>query len=365
MNYAAILGLGTAVPEHFIQQRDAAEQIGHFCELNEAQLQRLHQVHQQAGVATRHSVVLQSSTNGQSARQVFYEQASRMGGSPGPTTATRMQWYEQHAGPLVTTAAQRALDDADVRAAEVTHLITVSCSGFAAPGPDYTLINELNLPRGVQRTHVGFMGCHGAINAMRVAKAFCEADPRACVLVAAVELCTLHLQYGFEMQGVVSNSLFADGAAAAVCRCETTSTRPRIASSGAYYLENSKPAMGWRIGDHGFQMTLARSVPRLIRENLRTWMSDWLTSCNTSIDEVAHWAVHPGGPRILEACREALNLPEDALNASEQVLADYGNMSSPTILFVLERLLGTDARPPIVVLGFGPGLAIEALLLNN
>src|SRR5690606_3984958 len=228
-----------AVPEHRITQDDAAEQIASFCQLSAAQQQRLHQVHRQTGIATRHSVVLQSSTNGEAARQVFYERGG-VRDTRGPSTAARMRWYEDHAGPLAAQAARRALERSAVLPDEVTHLVTVSCSGFAAPGPDYSLIQDLDLPRSVQRPHIGLMGCHGALNALRVAQAFCQADRRACVLIGAVELCTLHLQYGFEMQDVISNALFADGAAAAVCRAaELRAGDWSIAACGSHYLANS------------------------------------------------------------------------------------------------------------------------------
>lgn len=363
---AAIAGLGTAVPAHRIAQQDAAEQIAGYCGLSADQQRRVMQVHEQTGVATRHSVVLRSSTNGQPAEQSFYR-GDGTNGQPSqiPTTSQRMQSYEEHAGPLVREAAERALSQASCAAAGVTHLVTVSCSGFTAPGVDHLLIEKLGLPRSVQRTHVGFMGCHGALNGLRLAKAFVEADQRANVLVCAVELCTLHLQHGFELQGVISNALFADGAAAVLCRAEADAAKVwKLAATGSHYLADSRDAMSWRIGDHGFQMRLAPSVPRLIREHLRPWLTSWLAESGHTPADIGCWAVHPGGPRILQACRESLALPGDALSASEEVLADYGNMSSPTVLFVLERLMDRAARLPAVALGFGPGLAIEALLLD-
>lgn len=228
------------------------------------------------------------------------------------------------------------------------------------------LIESLGLPPGVSRTHVGFMGCHGAMNALRTAAAFTTADPSACVLVCAVELCTLHLQYGWSTDIVVANALFADGAAAVVgvggsSRTSTLTLR----GAGSTRLAGSADFMTWRIGDHGFRMTLSAQVPDLIRERLSGWLNAWLGELGLRLEEIGSWAVHPGGPRILQACADALHLDKDQLCASRTVLEQFGNMSSPTVLFIVERLQQTAASLPWLVLGFGPGLAIEALLIDT
>ena len=214
----SILGIGTAVPEHSIEQGAAAEAAGLLCGLTDKQRRLLPTLYRHAGVRKRHTVLLTPDANGHPGGQVFYRSVEE-GGEFGPTTAARMQKFAQSATGLATAACRKAIADAAVGAGSVTHLVTVSCSGFAAPGVDVQLIRDLGLPADVARTNVGFMGCHGArSNGLRVARAFVEAaDPEARVLVCAIELCSLHHQYGWHPEQIVAVALFADGSAAVVC----------------------------------------------------------------------------------------------------------------------------------------------------
>jgi predicted naringenin-chalcone synthase len=230
---------------------------------------------------------------------------------------------------------------------------------------DRELIQALGLRPRVERTHVGFMGCHGALNGLRVARAFTAADPRACVLVCAVELCSVHYHYGWDPQKSVANALFSDGAAAVVgTAAETVERAWWVAATGSCLFPDSADAMTWTIGDHGFEMTLSPRVPDLLGQHLRPWLRDWLADNRLTLDQVASWAIHPGGPRILGAIEKALGLPREATVASREILAEYGNMSSPTVLFILERLQRRQAPRPCVALGFGPGLTAEAVLFR-
>ncbi|NOX53579.1 MAG: type III polyketide synthase [Planctomycetes bacterium] len=283
----------------------------------------------------------------------------------GPTTAQRMQLYERCAAALACEASQSALENAAIPADRVTHLVTISCTGFAAPGVDLQIIEQLGLSAEVARTHVGFMGCHGAMNGLRVARAFAESDPQACVLLCAVELCSLHQQYGWHPERIVANALFADGSAAVVGKgCPAEAPLPwRLVSSGSTILPHSADLMSWRIGDHGFEMTLSPRVPEVIRRELCDWLQQWLSQAGLQIGNICSWVIHPGGPRILKACAETLGLSDAQLRPSQKVLAEFGNMSSPTVLFILERLMQADASRPCVMLAFGPGLTIEAALL--
>lgn len=360
MSPLVLAGLGTANPEHRITSADAAEIAQQFsCET--ASQRRLFQtMYRRSGVTTRHSVVLEASEGELESRQTFF-------GSREPTTRDRMDRYEAEAGSLAVEAASRALEDGRIEAGQVTHLITVSCTGFYAPGFDAALIRELGLSRQVARTHVGFMGCHGLLNALRVARGFVGADAGAVPLVCSVELCSLHHQYGWDSDKVIANALFADGAAAVVGR---SAERPapaawfRLVDSGSTYIDDSGDAMSWRVGDHGFTMTLSARVPDLIGEHLRPWLEGWLGQHGLSLETVESWAVHPGGPRILSAVGETLGLEPGRLRESQGVLAEFGNMSSPTILFILDRLRRSGAGRPCVALAFGPGLAVEAALLR-
>jgi predicted naringenin-chalcone synthase len=355
-------GFGLAVPEHSIAQSAAAELVRPFNAETEDQARVLCELYRRAGVRRRHSVVLESSNETDTVRQSMYPPRSEE--RPlGPTTSERMRLYERHAGLLATTAARRAFAAARMEPSEITHLVTVSCSGFHAPGFDIELLQTAGLSPSVARTHVGFMGCHGALNGLRVADAFLQADPNANVLLCCVELCSLHHQYGWAPDRIVSNALFADGAAAVVLTPhDDVSTGWRLRASGSVVLPGTQGDMGWRIRDHGFEMTLSARVPELIKQHLRSWMSEWLGARGLRLDEIRSWAFHPGGPRILSAAGEALGLQREQWAVSESVLADFGNMSSPTILFILDRMRQEAVSGPCVALAFGPGLTIEAAL---
>jgi alpha-pyrone synthase len=208
------------------------------------------------------------------------------------------------------------------------------------------------------------MGCHGAINGLRVADAIAGSDPLARILLCAVELCTLHYRFQWDPERCVGNALFSDGAGAVVGSASASRGDWQVTATGSCLLPDSTDAMTWQIGDHGFEMTLSRRVPDLISQHLRPWLSQWLGQRDIRIEDVATWAIHPGGPRILSAVEESLGLDRQATSVSRDVLAEHGNMSSPTVLFILDRLRQAAAPRPCVMLGFGPGLMAEAALLQ-
>jgi predicted naringenin-chalcone synthase len=386
-------GIGSALPPGWLSQSDAASAANRLRRFDDPvasdrELQLLSALYRRSGVQRRHSVLLRAGLEHPVDRQTFYEEASHRD-DRGPTTAARMQRYEIEAPELAEQACRQALESAGITGEAITHLVTVSCSGFNSPGFDLALYPRLGLSPETARTHVGFMGCHGALNGLRVARALAAADPRARVLMCAVELCTLHHQYTDQPQQIVANSLFADGAAATVIQAseagqsETPKSPSRnggakgqpaaqtapaaqwhIAASGSFLVPKSTEAMTWRIGDHGFSMTLSAQVPEMIKAQLRPWLAQWLGRHELTVDAVRHWAVHPGGPRILSATAGALGLADDSLAVSSSVLAECGNMSSPTILFILQRLLAAGVSGPCVALAFGPGLVVEAALLR-
>jgi predicted naringenin-chalcone synthase len=273
-----------------------------------------------------------------------------------------MAIYAAKASPLAIRAAEEALGSAAIDAQRISHLVTVSCTGFHAPGVDLALIRELSLPDTVQRTHVGYMGCHGALNGLRVAGAFADADPRSVILLCAVELCSVHYHFGWDPQKMIANALFADGAAAVVGSASGPADAWRLAANGSVVLPDSADAMTWSIGEHGFEMTLSKRVPVLIAKHLRPWLCRWLADNGLNIEDITSWAVHPGGPKILDEVESALSLPANATAIAREVFAEYGNMSSPTVLFILQRMRRTQAPRPCVALAFGPGLAAEAAL---
>jgi predicted naringenin-chalcone synthase len=358
----SILGLGTAHPPGCVTPEESLLIARVVSDPIVARSSFLNDIYAKSGVNRRFQVVGRPLVDD-------LVKGTRTSGSPylpgpdplGPTTAVRMQMYAEHAPPLALQAAARSLNEAGMSAQEITHLVTVSCTGFVAPGVDFALIQQLGLRPTIERTHVGYMGCHGAINGLRVASAFAR-DPSAVVLLVAVELCSLHYYYGMDADKVVANALFADGAAAVVGRGGNAGWH--VTATGSCLLPNSAPDMGWVIGDHGFEMILTKRIPKLIQQHLRPWLESWLESLGHSIADVESWAIHPGGPRILDAVAEGLDLPPAALADSRVVLAEYGNMSSPTVLFILDRLQKRNAPKPAVMLGFGPGMVAEAAVMQ-
>ena len=280
----------------------------------------------------------------------------------GPTTEERMNVYKKEAAMLAIEASRNAMDTAKMTAEKITHLITVSCTGFSAPGVDVALMKELGLAQTVSRTHIGFMGCHGAFNGLRVAQAF-AAEPKATVLVSSVELCSIHVAYGSDPSQMVANALFADGASSAILSVKKRNSSDwQLAATGSYLFPDSEQAMSWDIGNHGFRMHLSAEIPSLIELHIKDHVTEWLAKFGLTISQIGSWAVHPGGPKILDAVETALELKPDALQMSRQILTQYGNMSSATILYILSGLIRIRAARPCVALGFGPGLHLEIAL---
>ncbi len=362
----SILGLGTSLPAHRASQAQALELALELWPYTEDQQRLLAALYRRTGVEQRHTVL--ALPDGAPLRAVRAEQI--VGGRPlpgaVPTTAERLAAYDAQAGPLACRAGAAALADAGLEPQGISHLVTVSCTGAAAPGLDVALVRGLELRADVQRTHVGFMGCQGALAGLRVARAFTDADPDARVLLCAAELCSLHFHYGWDPEKLVANALFSDGAAALVAArtAATTDGAMHVTASGSRLLPDSEDAMTWTIGDHGFRMTLSNRVPQLIEEHLGAWLDGWLAGQSLRRADIASWAVHPGGPRILGAVEQALQLPREATADARAVLAEHGNMSSPTVLFLLQRLRALRRPLPAVALGFGPGLVVEAALLR-
>ena len=372
-----LLGIGTALPFHRLSQAESAAMAQRLSATNDVQATLLRRLQRRSGVAFRHSVLLAAGDGPLPDRLPFYTGSN-------PTTGERMARFAAEAGPLALMASSAALAAAAVDPAAITHLVTVCCTGFQAPGFDLDLIQGLPLDPNVARTQVGFMGCHGALNGLRVAHAFGQADAGARVLLCALELCSLHQQLGWHPERVVANALFADGAAATVLAADPPAAGAgagvmaaapgagpgpaappwRLLASGSTVLPDSADAMAWTIADHGFEMGLSPRVPALIAARLASWLDGWLAAQGLDRAAIGSWALHPGGPRLLEAVRECLDLPASAIEPSTAVLRECGNMSSATILFILDRLQRAGAPMPCVALAFGPGLCVEAALLG-
>ena len=353
MTRVAILGIGTAVPEHVISQ-DAAAVLAASFTVNPKDRRVIQALYRRAGVDQRGSILAD-----QDGQLDFYRPDSAV-----PSTADRMLIYEQHASQLALRACREALRRAETKPGQITHLITVSCTGFSAPGVDLELVSALGLPDTTRRTHIGFMGCHAAVNAIATAHAYAHTDPAARVLVCCVELCSLHFDHDADAQGHVANALFADGAAASVIAPSETA-KVCIERTGSIVFPNSTEMMSWHLGNHGFRMRLSPAVPAALAQHVPAWLSGMLNDAGLSISDIGSWAVHPGGPRVLSTIGDALGLDPDAVSVSRAVLGQHGNMSSATLLFIMQRLLDAQSPMPMLAAAFGPGLAGEAVLLTN
>lgn len=328
----------------------------------------LHRIYQQSGIETRHTVIedyLSEDPNSFFYR-CFHPETN-------PKTGERNQRYEQAAKELFLKTAQKLLDQQQAhKLGEITHVITVSCTGFFAPGPDYEIVKSLGLPSTTQRFHVGFMGCYAAFPALRMAHAFCSEDPNAVVLIVATELCSLHFSPKTDPDTLIAGSVFSDGSAGVLVSAKPPKTKAfelkGFANDLAYEGERD---MAWTIGDTGFDMTLSSYVPDIIKQNLSSITNRLFSTFNLEQADIQDWAIHPGGRAILDKVEQNLSLESSQLQASRTVLQHYGNMSSATILFVLKELLDADwdlkqaqePSPLALAMAFGPGLSIESALL--
>jgi predicted naringenin-chalcone synthase len=277
-----------------------------------------------------------------------------------PTTADRMARFESEALALAMQAIG-ALDIADERAA-ITHLIVASCTGFTAPGLDFHIMQTAGLSPSVERTNVGFMGCFAAVNALKLARHVVRSEPLARVLVVNLELSGLHLQEQWVIEKMLSFLLFGDGCGACLVSAEPVGLA--LDRFQANVIPRSAELITWHIRDQGFEMHLSGQVPGRIRRWLKEHGAALLG--NRSTGDIASWAVHAGGRSILDAVQHGLALPPDALRHSRDVLRDFGNMSSATLIFVLDRILrATDGNGEGMAMAFGPGLTVETFAFHR
>ncbi|WP_460978364.1 type III polyketide synthase [Spirosoma knui] len=364
-------GIGTAVPAYSSTQQNAAEFMADVLQLDERDSRRLMALYRHTRIDQRHSVLADYVRP--KGEYTFY--ANTPGMEPFPTVSQRMGVYRHEAVPLALKAIQDCFESyPDFDPQSITHLITVSCTGLYAPGPDIEIIEALGLPTSTQRLAINFMGCYGAFNGLKTADAIVRADADAKVLVVCVELCTIHFQKKTETDHLLSNALFADGSAAVIVE-----SRPRPAHSfrlRSFYcdlLPEGKEAMAWHISDFGFEMTLTSQVPTFIQQGIGQLMDRLLDQSQLTLDDIGYYALHPGGRRILEVIEEQLGITARDDRYAYEVLRQNGNMSSATILFVLKEIWNELAtgqaevdpeRPNILSCAFGPGLTLESMVLE-
>jgi predicted naringenin-chalcone synthase len=282
------------------------------------------------------------------------------------STERRMRRYQVEATPLGKEAVGRALTDAGISADELGLFAVCSCTGYATPGLDILLARDLGMSPGVQRLFVGHMGCYAALPGLGAVADFVVARNRPGLLLCA-ELTSLHLQppgARTDIQQIVSHALFSDAAAAVVVK--PGSIGYAVRETAAVTDTTTADHMTWEVTDLGFRMGLSPRVPSVLAVHVRRMVDDLLARHGLTVADVDGWAVHPGGPKILDVVAEQLELPPGALDASREVLAAYGNCSSPTVLLVLDALR-RRARPPdrVVMLAFGPGLTLYGTLLEG
>ena len=270
-----------------------------------------------------------------------------------PSTARRMELFEQSAPVLMRTAVDQ-LELSEKERSGVTHVLVTCCTGLYAPGLDFEIVDHLGLSASVERTMIGFMGCYAAINALKLARHIVRSDPKASVLMVNLELCTLHFQETQELERVLSFLVFADGAAASLITANERGFA--LDSFKALMVPRTREMITWTIGGLGFDMFLSGKIPAELSQALQG------SELMAERDDIELWGIHPGGRSILDAVESGLELPTDALADSREVLSSFGNMSSATVMFVLQQML-RRAQPGQrgCAMSFGPGLTAETM----
>lgn len=358
-----IISIGTALPAYCHRQQDILQFMLNAYQPEADDRRKISLLYERSGIETRYAVIPDYSVSIE--ERQFYPKTLDM--EPFPTLEQRMDLYHRHATDLSIVAIEQCIDD-HTKLSDITWLITVSCTGLSAPGLDISIMQKLGLSPNIKRSSVNFMGCYAAIHALKMADNICKASQNEKVLVVCTELCTIHFQKAADMDSITSGLLFADGAAAALV--ESNSFSSEGIGIGTFYSEvalNGQDDMAWNLSGKGFLMRLSSYIPQLLKAGIGSLLNNALAYGGQMRESITHWAIHPGGKRILETIESELKLPEDALATSFDVLRKYGNMSSPTILFVLKELMErlNGANDKIFTAAFGPGLTMETLILEK
>ncbi|MCC6286271.1 MAG: type III polyketide synthase [Chitinophagaceae bacterium] len=359
-----IINIGTAVPAYKHQQSDILHFMQRVYATNTVDQRKIKFLYHQSGIQKRYSVIADYSKPVEDWK--FYPQSENL--EPFPSLEHRMALYNKYAAPLSVDAIRNCIAG-KISTDQITHLITVSCTGMSAPGLDLQIVDLLDLPATTFRTSVNFMGCYAAIHALKIANAFCKNDPNAKVLIVCTELCTLHFQKEATIDNITSSMLFADGSAAAlITHSDNALAGFEIENFYAEIIPRGKRDMAWELSSSGFQMTLSGYIADLIEEDFDLLVRKALQSCAAHKNDISDWCIHPGGKRILEAVSNSLQIDSNSLSNSYNVLENFGNMSSPTILFVLKEMMKNNrskTNKKIFGAAFGPGLTMETFILAN
>jgi prepilin-type processing-associated H-X9-DG protein len=360
-----ITAIGTANPSFRFSQSHLADFMIRAMRPNPATSRVLKTIFKASGIEYRHTVI---EDYGKEKDYTFFPNSPDI--EPFPSTEARMNVFRDHALALSVAAVKNmVMTKPGFDRKEITHLIVVCCTGMYAPGLDIELVEQLDLPSTVQRTSITFMGCYAAFNALKVADAFCCKNEDAKVLIVCTELCSLHFQKTPTEDNLIANALFADGSAAVLVEGKVTS---KVSLSLEAFYNDLAPEgaadMAWSIGNVGFEMKLSTYVPEIIKKGIGSLTAKLLQKINKEIDSIRYFAIHPGGKKILSAIEEELEIDPVKNKPAYEVLRQYGNMSSPTVLFVLreifQKLQSSDDDQYILSFAFGPGLTLESMLLK-
>lgn len=359
-----ITAIGTAAPPHRISQPVIADFMVKAMNLDYAGSRKLRTIFRSSGIEFRHSVLEDYQRQGDF---TFYSNSADF--EPFPSTAKRLAVFRENALTLSLAAIRMALNDRPgLDISTITHLIVVCCTGMYAPGLDIDITRSLKLSSSVKRTCINFMGCYAAFNAIRIGDTVCAADQSAKVLIVCTELCSLHFQKDPTDDNLLANALFADGSAAVLMEHSPPDNPGALSLKALKFHNDLAPEgehdMAWKIGDLGFEMKLSAYIPDIIRNGIKQLTCSLLANLNVKLQDVKYFAIHPGGKKILEVIEQELCLSRLQNVHAYHVLRNYGNMSSPTVLFVMKEILlkagKKDDDAYILSFAFGPGLTLES-----
>ncbi|WP_373524068.1 type III polyketide synthase [Aquiflexum sp.] len=354
-----IVSIGTANPGKPILQA----QIGEFMKmahgLDSQEARKLNFIYRHTGIENRYSVIDDFRYEDPEKFNFFPSNATL---EPFPSTKKRMGLFEKSGLGLAKAAILDCMQKTKHQTSDITHLILVSCTGMFAPGLELEIMHSMDFQKDIERYAIHFMGCYAAFNGIKLADRICDSDPKAKVLILSVELCTIHFQKNYNEDNLLANALFGDGAAAALVMRDEEGLAIKKFHSRVF--KEGEKDMAWSIGDFGFEMRLSKYVPELLSKGLFE-INDYLEE-KFQLSKIKNFAIHPGGKQILQKVEEVFGIGKSQNLPSHEILKNFGNMSSATILFVLKKWL-TDPLPSgdLLAMGFGPGLTLETLLLEK
>ena len=356
---ANIISIGTSVPQHCHPQSDILRFMQKAYNLDEADSRKLAFLYRQSEIKNRYSVIPDFS--------LPQNEWSHISANENKSLNCRMEQFDQFAPGLSVESINNCIEGF-IQPQQITHLITVSCTGMSAPGLDLQIAELLQLPPTVFRTSVNFMGCYAAIHALKISKMICDTEENANVIIVCTELCTIHFQQHYSLDNAASSLLFGDGSAAVLVSNHLASQNAlRLKSFYSEIATKGKEDMSWQLSNEGFLMKLSSYIPQLIEEDIAGLVDRALQKGGLSLSDITHWSIHPGGKKILDVIQSQIGLAANDLSCSRNVLSKYGNMSSPTILFVLKQIMQSFNGSPAKVFGvaFGPGLTMETFIAER